>query len=109
MSKIVMTMPIKPQKETKIGMYIAPTLMNVLSDILSCDSVMAINLLNTYKDKDSELKTFLDDLDRQGIIYNNLFIDKEIKYTGKVLSPHWIYKNFCIFIDKFCIFLKNFR
>ena len=22
-----------------------------------------------------------------------LFIDKEIKYTGKELSPHWIYKN----------------
>lgn len=25
-----------------------------------------------------------------------LFIDKEIKYTGQELSPHWIYKNFNI-------------
>lgn len=25
-----------------------------------------------------------------------LFIDKEIKYTGRELSPHWIYKNFKI-------------
>ncbi|HIS87882.1 TPA: DUF366 family protein [Candidatus Avigastranaerophilus faecigallinarum] len=25
-----------------------------------------------------------------------LFIEKEIKYTGKELSPHWIYKNFKI-------------
>ena len=25
-----------------------------------------------------------------------LFIDKEIKYTGEQLSPHWIYKNFSI-------------
>ena len=25
-----------------------------------------------------------------------LFIDKEIKYTGAELSPHWIYKNFHI-------------
>ncbi len=25
-----------------------------------------------------------------------LFIDKEIKYTGTQLSPHWIYKNFKI-------------
>ncbi|MGM9994753.1 MAG: DUF366 family protein [Candidatus Avigastranaerophilus sp.] len=25
-----------------------------------------------------------------------LFIDKEIKYTGKELAPHWIYKNFHI-------------
>lgn len=26
----------------------------------------------------------------------NLFIDKEIKYTGKELFPHWIYKNFAL-------------
>ena len=26
----------------------------------------------------------------------SLFIDKEIKYTGRELSPHWIYKNFKI-------------
>ncbi len=25
-----------------------------------------------------------------------LFIDKEIKYTGRELAPHWIYKNFKI-------------
>lgn len=24
----------------------------------------------------------------------SLFIDKEIKYTGRELAPHWIYKNF---------------
>ena len=24
----------------------------------------------------------------------SIFIDKEIKYTGHQLSPHWIYKNF---------------
>lgn len=27
---------------------------------------------------------------------NTLFIDKEIKYTGVQLAPHWIYKNFNI-------------
>lgn len=27
---------------------------------------------------------------------NKLFIEKEIKYTGKELCPHWIYKNFHI-------------
>ncbi len=84
MSKIVMTMPIKPQKETNIGMYIAPTLSNVLSDILSCDNTMAINLLNTYKDKTVELSIFLNDLSRQGIKYNNLFVDSE--HTEEILS-----------------------
>ena len=24
----------------------------------------------------------------------SIFIDKEITYTGRELSPHWIYKNF---------------
>ena len=28
-----------------------------------------------------------------------LFIDKEIKYTGHQLSPHWIYKNFNVMGD----------
>ncbi len=35
----------------------------------------------------------------------NLFIDKEIKYTGKELSPHWIYKNFNICGDCIVSFL----
>ena len=78
-----MTMPIKPQKKTNLGMYIGPTLMNVLSDILSCDSTMAINLLNTYKNKEPELEIFLSDLDRQGIRYDNLFIDKN--YIDEIL------------------------
>ena len=94
MSKIVMTMPIKPQKETNIGMYIAPTLMNVLSDILSCDSVMTINILNTYKDKNLELKTFIDDLNRQGIKYNNLFIDKDHAFEIISLIQELVYKGF---------------
>ncbi len=84
MSKVVMTMPIKPQEETNIGMYISPTLMEVLSDILSCDSVMAVNLLNTYKDKDLQLKHFIDDLERQGIKYDKLFVDKN--YVDKILT-----------------------
>lgn len=84
MNKIVMTMPIKPQKKTNIGMYIAPTLMNVLSDILLCDSVMAVNLLSSYEDKESELSIFLKDLHRQGIKYSQLFID--IEHVNEILA-----------------------
>ncbi len=91
MSKIVMTMPIKPQTKTNIGMYIAPTLINVLSDILSCDSVMAINLLNSYKDKDAESIIFINDLQRQGIKYNNLFIDKQFVEETLTLIEKLIY------------------
>ncbi len=35
----------------------------------------------------------------------SLFIDKEIKYTGKELSPHWIYKNFHIGTDAIVSFV----
>lgn len=34
-----------------------------------------------------------------------LFIDKEIKYTGEQLSPHWIYKNFNILGDSIVSFI----
>lgn len=33
------------------------------------------------------------------------FIDKEIKYTGRELSPHWIYKNFKLCGDSIVAFV----
>ena len=33
------------------------------------------------------------------------FIDKEIKYTGAELAPHWIYKNFRVMGDAACAFI----
>lgn len=35
----------------------------------------------------------------------SLFIDKEIKYIGSQLSPHWIYKNFHILGDSIVSFI----
>ena len=34
-----------------------------------------------------------------------LFIDKEIKYIGSQLAPHWIYKNFKIQGDAIVAFV----
>ncbi len=36
---------------------------------------------------------------------HKLFIEKEIKYTGRELSPHWIYKNFKLQGDAVVAFL----
>jgi len=36
---------------------------------------------------------------------NTLFIDKEIKYIGSQLSPHWIYKNFKLQGDSIVSFI----
>lgn len=76
MERLIMTMPIKPQQNTNIGMYIAPTIMNTLSDIFECDNLMAINLLNTYKSKDDYLSVYKNDLNKHGIKYCDLFVDK---------------------------------
>ncbi len=36
---------------------------------------------------------------------NKLFIDKEIKYIGSQLSPHWIYKNYHLLGDSIVSFV----
>lgn len=77
MEKVVMTMPIKPQKKTNIGMLIAPTIMNTLSEMFLCKGVMATNLLNTYKNKESDLQIYINDLKKEGIKYDQLFVDKD--------------------------------
>lgn len=38
-------------------------------------------------------------------IMKQIFIQKEIKYTGKELAPHWIYKNFNIQGDAVACFI----
>lgn len=35
----------------------------------------------------------------------NIFIEKEIKYDGRQLAPHWIYKNFNVIGDCICAFI----
>ena len=36
---------------------------------------------------------------------NTFFIEKEIKYIGSQLSPHWIYKNFHLMGDSIVAFV----
>lgn len=36
---------------------------------------------------------------------NTKFIEKEIKYTGRELAPHWIYKNFNLLGDSIVAFI----
>ena len=36
---------------------------------------------------------------------NTLFIEKEIKYIGSQLAPHWIYKNFHLQGDSIVAFV----
>lgn len=84
MKTIVSTMPIKPQKQTNIGMMIAPTIMEYLGNSLDAYKILATNTLNTYTEKDSELFTYVDDVLANGIIYDEVFNDK--KEVNKILT-----------------------
>lgn len=74
-NKIVATLPIKPQKKTNIGMFLAPTIMDYIGTGLNIRRIMSINTLNTYDDKDSQINTYLDSIKRNNISYDSLFID----------------------------------
>lgn len=76
MKTIVSTMPIKPQKQTNIGMMIAPTIMEYLGNSLNAHRVLATNTLNTYTEKDSVLSIYVNDVSINGIIYDEVFNDK---------------------------------
>jgi len=81
---VVATMPIKPQDKTNLGMYISPTIMDVVGDKLDCKKVFSMNLLNTYKDKNKAKDIYLNDIQRNGIKYDELLLDSS--YTNELLS-----------------------
>lgn len=94
MERIVMTMPIKPQKTTNVGMYIAPTLMNLFKDLLECEVVMAINTLNSYSSREQEAVTYFQDLYKNGIHYDKSFIDKSNANLIVNVIEQMIYEGF---------------
>lgn len=77
---LVSTMPIKPQKSTNIGMLIAPMLVNLLSDIYDSERIISMNSLNSYLNKDNELEVYKNDIDKNNIKYDRIFIDKNNVY-----------------------------
>lgn len=80
---VVATLPIKPQKETNIGMLIAPTIMDYLGTCLNVERIMNINLLNTYQDKSDDIHGYVDTLNKSMISYDSLYIDTN--YVDKLL------------------------
>lgn len=74
---IVSTLPIKPQKETNIGMLLAPTIMDYIGTALNIKKVLGINVLNAYYDKDSEISGYINEINNSNIDYDYLFVDKQ--------------------------------
>lgn len=81
---VIATMPIKPQEYTNLGMYIAPTLMDVIGEKLQCRKVFAMNLLNAYKNKESCKSIYESDILKNGITFDDLFVDSLV--TDELLA-----------------------
>lgn len=80
---VVSTMPIKPYKNIKTGLVIAPLLCDALSNAISCDKVMSFNLLNSYEDKNVDLDNYINKISDFGI--NNYQILKDESNASKYL------------------------
>lgn len=74
---LILTLPIKPQEKIKMGLCVAPLITELLRNTTSSKNAFAINLLNTYDEKDPFLRTYLNKLSDLDINYDKLFVDKE--------------------------------
>ena len=77
MNKVIMTLPIKPQEKTNVGILVAPTIVDSLGEIMNIDRILNINLLNTYSDREKYFYTYLNDINDSRIKYDELITDKE--------------------------------
>ena len=73
---IVSTMPIKPQKNTSYGMLIAPNISELVSKKLNIKSILSVNLIHSYEDKNDDLDIYVNSIRKFGIKFDDIFIDK---------------------------------
>lgn len=74
---LVLTLPIKPQNKTNIGMMLSPTIMDYIGSSLKIKKNIGFNIIHSYEDKDVSLEEYLDYVNKSSIDYDSIFIDKE--------------------------------
>lgn len=74
---LISTLPIKPQKETNIGMLLSPTIMDFVGDVLEAKKNIGFNIIHSYEQKDTELDGYLDTISKSKIEYDSIFVDKD--------------------------------
>ena len=74
---LISTLPIKPQKETNIGMLLSPTIMDFVGDVLEAKKNIGFNIIHSYEQKDTELDDYLDTISKSKIEYDSIFVDKD--------------------------------
>ena len=74
---LVSTLPIKPQKETNIGMLLAPAIMDFIGSVLGAQKNIGFNIIHSYEHKDMELDGYLNAIHESKIEYDSIFVDKD--------------------------------
>lgn len=81
---IILTLPIKPQQETNIGMMLSSTIMDYIGSSLSIKKNIGFNIMHSYENKDVNLNNYLNYVNNSGIDYDSVFIDKN--YSEELLN-----------------------
>lgn len=73
---IILTLPIKPQNKTNIGMMLAPTIMDYIGTSLKIKKNIGFNIIHSYEDKEINFNEYLNYVNASKINYDSIFIDK---------------------------------
>lgn len=83
---VISTMPIKPYNNINIGLMIAPTLCEMLGEILECKKIIIFNLLHSYEDSSSNLHKYINRINEFNISYDKIIKDIDFveEYMNKI-------------------------
>ena len=71
-----MSLPAKPREKTTIGMLFAPIIMELISAKTNSTRMISLNTIHTYSSPERFTSTYLKDINKWEIEYDNFFEDK---------------------------------
>lgn len=77
LDSVVISLPIKPQLKTSLGMTTGLHVGRTIADFLKCKYVMSINLMNGFEELEEQKKCFISDVAKMGINPDEIWFDKE--------------------------------
>lgn len=83
MNKIITTLPIKPQSNMKTGLILSPLILDVLTSLIDCKSVLMLNLLHSFKDYTIHKQNFIDELESNELHFDKVDSDVNNIYKYK--------------------------
>lgn len=97
MSRAILTLPMMPVDGTNYGKYVTPIICETLRDIYNGKYYQCINLLDSFNDREANLKNYISSLNNNGIRYDYLWydknnIDKFLKNVDRLIKTGYIFE-----------------